>query len=435
VDGRKLAGVSKINLHNCITDPSWMNEVLAFRLHRDAGVPAPRTAYARVFVTVPGKYEREYLGLYSLVENVDRNFVEENFGTRAGGLLKPVSPQLFADLGEDWSKYRQTYDPKTRLSEDEIRRVMALCRLVDGADDAEFAAKLGDHLDLGEFARYLAVMVWLADLDGMLGPGQNFYLYLKPGSQRLLFMPWDQDHSWGQFGMRGTQEDREGLSVHRPWQGENRFLERVFKVEEFKKLYLTRLEEFSKTIFAPERFHRQVDEIAAAIRPAVEEESTDKLERFATAVSGEGAGPDDFLGGFGFRQPVKPIKPFVKVRAQSVADQLSGKTEGRKLGEFGFGGPGARGGGGRPGRGGFGPGNFLAGAFTAALDGDKDGAIARQEFTEGFGKWFEGWNSDQSGALTEEQLRAGIDRDLSPARGGPPGGPRFGPPDGPPRER
>ena len=33
----------------------------------------------------------------------------------------------------------------------------------------------------------------------------------------------------------------------------------MFKVEAFKKLYLAKLEEFSKTIFVPERFHEQVD--------------------------------------------------------------------------------------------------------------------------------------------------------------------------------
>ena len=48
-----------------------MNEVLAYRLYRDAGVPAPRTSYVRVSITVPGLYDRAYTGLYILVENVD----------------------------------------------------------------------------------------------------------------------------------------------------------------------------------------------------------------------------------------------------------------------------------------------------------------------------------------------------------------------------
>ena len=67
-----------------------------------------------------------------------------------------------------------------------------------------------------------------------------------------------------------------------------------------------------------------------------------------------------------------------------------------------------------------------------ALDDDKDGTITRDEFIRGFGKWFGTWNTDKNGVLTDDQLRAGINRDLSPFRGGPPGGAGFGPPGGPP---
>ena len=65
VKGQKLAGMPQINLHNAVRDPSSMNEAIAYRLFRNAGVPAPRTAYARVFVTVPGEHDRRYFGLYN----------------------------------------------------------------------------------------------------------------------------------------------------------------------------------------------------------------------------------------------------------------------------------------------------------------------------------------------------------------------------------
>jgi spore coat protein CotH len=445
VKGQKLAGVSQLNFHNNVTDASWMNEVLSHRLFRDAGVPASRTAYARIYVTVPGKFDREYLGLYSVVEDVDTNFAEEHFGARKGALFKPVTPNPFADLGDDWKNYNQTYDPKTDLTPEQKQRVIDFCKLVTAASDAKFAAEVGDYLDLEEFARFMAVTVWLSTMDSILGPGQNYYVYLHPKTRKFQFMPWDLDHSFGQFGLMGSQEQRENLSIHRPWRGENRFLDRVFKVEAFKKLYLARLDEFNKTIFKPERFDPQVDEIAAAIRPAVREESEEKLARFDQVVAGDPVPPGGFGGGFGrprpggdgggprfggpggFFQPAKPIKGFVNARAKSVIDQVAGKSEGQTVGEFGFGGRGGRGG-----PGGFGPGMFLGNVFMTAFDGDKDGVLTRDEFAQGFAKWFEGWNTDKSGVLTDDQLRAGINQDLSPFRGGPPGGPGFGPPDGPP---
>jgi spore coat protein CotH len=447
VKGQKLAGVVTLNLHNCVTDASWMNEVLSHRLFRDAGVPASRTGYARVFVTVPGTHDRTYFGLYSLVENVDSCFAREHLSPGKGAIFKPVTTSLFADLGGDWARYKQSYDPKREVSPEETARVIAFARLVTEASDADFAAQVRDFLDLDEFARFMAVTVWLSTLDSILNIGQNFYVYLDPGTRRFQFMPWDLDHSFGQFPLAATQEIRETLSLEKPWRGENRFIERVFGVPAFKELYLARLREFSQTLFKPERFAAQVDELAAAIRPAIVEESELKLGRFDKVVQGEPVEPAGFGGppggmrrggggpGFGgpgrFMSPVKPIKTFVKARAASVNEQLAGTSKGQTQDSFGFGfGGGGRGGPGGPG--GFGPGMFLARPFKDALDANKDGEVTQEEFGDGVKKWFQSWNKDQSGVLTEDQLRAGIDRDLSPFRGGPPGGPGFGPPGGGP---
>ncbi|MSU36023.1 MAG: hypothetical protein EXS36_13160 [Pedosphaera sp.] len=251
VKGQKIGESSKLNLHNCVTDASWMNEVLAYQLYRDAGVAAPRTAYARLRVTVPGVHDNKYFGLYSLVENEDTRFLEQNYGSRKGALFKPVTPRLFDDLGDDWSKYIQIYDPKTAVSEKEARRVIEFAHLVTGADDAEFASKVGDYLDLEQFSRFMAVTAWLSTLDSILGMGQNFVVYLHPKTDKFHFMPWDLDHSFGQFGMVGSQEEREALSIQQPWQGNVRFLERVYKVDAFQKLYRARLDEFSKSISNP----------------------------------------------------------------------------------------------------------------------------------------------------------------------------------------
>jgi len=301
------------------------------------------------------------------------------------------------------------------------------------------------------------VTVWLSTLDSILGIGQNYYVYLHPKTGKINFMPWDLDHSFGQFPLMGSQEQRERLSMEKPWQGQNKFLERVFKTEAFQALYRARMEEFSKTIFQPDRFVKQVDELAVAVRPAVKDESEAKLERFDKVVAGEpvamgGFGPPPGRGGpegsggpgrpggpegpggrfggpggpggpgpggpGGFMQPAKPIKGFVKVRAQSVTEQLSGKEKGEVL-QGGFGGPG--------GPRGFGPGNFMAMGFLGQLDADKNQEVSREEFVHGFEQWFKSWDKKKAGFLTEEQLRAGLNEAFRPAPfGGGPGG-RGGP--------
>ena len=397
VKGQKLASVVTLNLHNCVTDASYMNEVLSHRLFRDGGVAAPRTAYARVYVTVPGKYDHQYFGLYSLVENVDAHFTADRFG-KHGEIFKPVTHELFGDLGDDWKKYVQTYDAKTSVSPADAQRMMNLCKFATYADDAQFAAGIGDYIDLDEFATFLAVCVYLSDLDGLLGPGQNFYLYLHPKTHKLLFIPWDQDHSFGTFAMVGNQAQREQLSIHHPWRLENRLLDRLFKADAFKKRYLAKLETFSTTLFKPDRFAKQVDEIAGAIRDAVKEEGEEKLAAFDKTVAGQGkpTGAFSFLTG----EAIKPIKTFVVVRTQSVVDQLADKSKGQMVDQ-------------RvvrttP------PADLFAPG--PAMDSDHDGKITRDEFSGALAGWFKSWDSNGDGMLSADELAGGINQTFAPKK-------------------
>ena len=277
-----------------------MNEVLAYRLYRDAGALAPRTTYAQVYLTVEGQREKRYLGLYSVSENVDENFAEDRFGTRKGAIFKPSTQELFTDWGPDWAVYNQSYDPKTDLTDAQKQRVIALGRLVSSASDEEFAAKIGDYVDLDDFARYFAVLVWLANHDSLLQNGQNFYTYLHPDTNRMHFIAWDQDFSFGNVRNNGT------LSIYSPWSGNNRFLSRLYSVEAFRSKYLARMTEFSDRLFVPERFMQQVGEIGPAIRPSIELEGAEWLAGFDQVASGRSG-----------------IVPYVTSRAAFVKAELA----------------------------------------------------------------------------------------------------------------
>ncbi|MEO8128425.1 MAG: CotH kinase family protein [Bryobacteraceae bacterium] len=417
IKGQKLAGQTKINFHSNVTDAGWMNEPVSYQLFREGSVPAPRTGYTRVYLTVPGKYDHKYLGLYSIVEEVDKRFAQSRFGRGDGAILKPSTRNLFADLGSDWSKYQQIYDPKTELTDGQKQRVIALAKLVSHASDADFATQLPTFLNVDEFARYLAVNVWLANTDSILSMGQNFFLYLHPATNKFQIIPWDLDLSFG--GMGGGAD----LSIEHPWRGQNRFLERLWRVEVFKKAYLAHMEEFNRSIFRPQRLAKIVDETAAVIRPAVREESDAQLTRFDQVVAGQplasGFGPEGGPRGFGRPGGGSPIKVFVANRVQSVESQLAGKSTGRS--NTGFGPPGMGGGpAGRP----DGPIGFVAPALFQKLDENKDGVLTQEEFRRGWSQMFQQWGGS-NGALTEEQVRNGIGRDF-----GVPAGrmPDFGPP-------
>lgn len=328
VPGRTFAGQTTFNLHNLSADRSFLSDTLAYEFYRDAGVPAPRTAYARVFLTLTGRWEKRLLGLYLLVENPDRDWARERFG-RGAALFKPVTLHLFDDLGKLWEPYEEIYEPRGKVAPAQRQRLLALARLVTHASDADFAAQLGDLVDLDAFARFMACEALLANYDGILNTGQNFLLWLDPRTEKFGFGPWDLDHSWGEFPWAGTAEDRERSNVFHPWLGRHRFFERVFALEDFQKRYRRALDRLLEELFVPARLHQRIDQLAAAIRPAVAQQSTNQLALFEQAVSeAPPSGPRDGSPFDDARRPVHPLKHFITVRAAEVRAQLEGKSEG-----------------------------------------------------------------------------------------------------------
>ena len=116
-------GLHAIGLQSGALDPAKAREVLAFALFREAGVPAPRTAMAEVTLTVPGSHDRAYLGLYTLVEPVDRAFLKDRFHTDKGLLLSPRGLRGLDFLGDEWEKYKGPYRPLAEPSPDEAKRI------------------------------------------------------------------------------------------------------------------------------------------------------------------------------------------------------------------------------------------------------------------------------------------------------------------------
>ncbi|WP_434386150.1 CotH kinase family protein [Melittangium boletus] len=418
----RLGGLEKINFHSNVTDTSWMNEVLSHRLYREAGVVAPRTTYARVSITVPGVYTRQYVGLYSVVENIDSVFERMHYRDEAGALFKPVLPDLFADLGDDWAAYEKVYYPKGKVTEKQRARLIAFSKWVNQASDKDFAAKISQYIDLDGFARYMAATVSLSTMDSPLALGHNFYVHLDSRTQKFSIIPWDLDHSFGQLNMF-TNKLMEELSIAKPWQGEKRFFSRLFQTPAFQKLYRARLAELQKGPFKPERVKALVDETAAAIRPAVKDESEEKLARFEKLVAGErvdqlplrtpgseeaaerfkamgqkagaeGAAPPQTPFG---NEQVRPIKPFIEARGRSITAQLAGKEPGMVIKHAPMG-----------------PGLFFGPMIVPALDTNKDGRISRDELVQGFGRWYDASPEAAGGALKPEQLQVGIDKSLFP---------------------
>ena len=73
-------GLTKLMLNNSSQDQTFLSELLATRLFRDAGVPAARVTHSRV--TLNGRD----LGLYVAIEAMNKRFLKRHFGKATGNL-------------------------------------------------------------------------------------------------------------------------------------------------------------------------------------------------------------------------------------------------------------------------------------------------------------------------------------------------------------
>jgi spore coat protein H len=323
-DNGRYFGLKTINLNAGALDPTRGREALAYALFRAAGVPAPRTAFAEVSLTVPGKYDKEHLGLYTMVEQVDKTFLKDRFKTGKGLLMKPERLRGLEYLGDDWDRYKAQYRPKHEPSKKEAKRFIEFLRLVSKGDDAQFKKDIASYLDVDEFLRFIAVNALVANLDSFLTMGHNYYIYLHPETDKVMFFPWDLDLSLGGFPMMGSAEQQMDLSIMHPHPGENRLIDRLLALPDVKEQYRKVVKELATTCFSKEKLLQDVEAIEKVTKDALARE---KKAAEARKEGGGGFGPGGFGSGGGFgRSP--DLRTFFEKRVTSVLAQLDDKSKG-----------------------------------------------------------------------------------------------------------
>jgi len=324
---QRFHGLAKLNLNSGAMDPTVAREALAYAVFRAAGVPAPRTAFAEVTLHVPDRYEAEYLGLYTVVEQVDERFLQAHFGEGSGLLLKPEGIRGLPYFGDDVAKYQTIYIPKDEPKPADMKRLVEFTRLVNEADETAFRDRIREHLDVDSFVRFLAVNAMLASLDGFVGMGHNYYLYLSPATGRFVFMPWDLDLAFGGFAMYGSPEQMADLSLEHPHVGENKLIDRLLAMPEVKAAYLEHVRGLVDEVFTDVQLGRDLTAVEIlAKRPLAKEQA-------AVRSRGDGRGAT-FMGPM---LAVLPLREFIDKRRESVIAQLAGEREGYVPRMAGFG--------------------------------------------------------------------------------------------------
>ena len=197
-DDLRLDGYRTLNLLNANSDNSMMREVLFSNIAGDF-MPAPKANFAIVVVN------GVYLGVYGNVQQINKDFTNENYGTKQGVRWK-VPPDFSGGAaltyhGDSVGNYRDRYELKTGSATDEDwAHLIELCRVLAETPEDEIEAVLPKYLDIDEVLWFLALDNVFMDSDGYYSRGSDYYLYKAPdGIFHLLH--YDNNETFG--GGRG----------------------------------------------------------------------------------------------------------------------------------------------------------------------------------------------------------------------------------------
>ena len=119
---------------------------------------------------MPGIYQDTAAGLFTMIEDVNKKFLERALPPGTGLLMKPEGMRGgVQNVGATWASYIPTYRPDREATPHEQQRVMEFAQLVNQPDVALFRARIGDYIDVDEFFRFVAVNAMIVNRDSFLG--------------------------------------------------------------------------------------------------------------------------------------------------------------------------------------------------------------------------------------------------------------------------
>lgn len=341
---QKFMGMKKLVLNNSFSDPSMMRDVLAYKLMRDAGVPAPRTSYVDLWVA------GEHIGLYQLVEMIDSEFIELHFPDDEddkGDLYKGELMQTLAWQGNNISTYSDGL--RLKLNEETIgtpEEGEALLRFLDTINNGPDRLA---YVDSDLMVKYLAALVLTGNMDSYIGgTANNFYMYEeRANGHRFTMLPWDFNLA---YGMWGDGINGIGGGWGGGWGGGSNqtcrvvdhvidnpvsdtssrpLVDAVLGNNQLRQQYHSELQTLLNGPYNPAQLEQEINRIAQLIDPYVQADPTKFFTYNEWRMSLTQDLPDnsDNSGGRGANTygPAPGLLSYIQERANNVQRQLNGE--------------------------------------------------------------------------------------------------------------
>ena len=288
--GQNHDGLKKLNFSNAFKDPSFLREKVFFDVSRSAGALAPRTNFANVY------FNGELWGLYTVVEQIDDQFLDWTIGDDDGNLFKAGDDGAdLRYLGLNQEAYEGVYEIKNNEEQNDWTDLLSLLDFVNDSSSEEFESQVEKYLDLDLFLRSAALDNLFSNLDSYTLSGRNYYLYHNMETDQWQWIKWDGNEAFGAFGY-GVQESITELPVTFAGPGKI-LLERIFESAKLFQLYENEICGLLGTYFTPQYLHPMIDSLASLIESSVimDENKMYSFQDFQSNINVDIVTEDPFL--------------------------------------------------------------------------------------------------------------------------------------------
>jgi spore coat protein CotH len=265
INNQKYDGIKKINLNNGFKDPSFMREKLMLDFLNEQGLYAPRCSYANLYIN------GTLWGLYMVVEEINKKYLENTFGDDKGNLFKGDPSGDLKWLGPNASSYYSKYELKTNESINNWSDLVDFINTINNSSPATLQSNLDNIFNTDNYIKTWAIHGIFANLDSYMGSGHNYFIYHDSLTNKFQWITWDVNEAFGNFNMGMSISQLEGLSMfYIPNPTSNRPLNKnMLDVTSYKNKLVDAYCYYLNNGFDIWTLEPKIDSIANAIRPHV----------------------------------------------------------------------------------------------------------------------------------------------------------------------
>ena len=266
---QKLLGYKTLNLLNGNSDPTFMREVIYSHIARNY-IPAFKGNFLKVVIN------GESWGIYSHIQQYNKDFLKDNFKTRDGVRWKigaggggSGTLRYPGEKKEDFGGFQQ----RTENADDAWKELRQFTKMLDETPIDQLDKKLHDRLDVDGALWSLALECVFQD-EGYFTRGSDYNLYLDPDG-RFHLLQHDGNEVMSIPGGPGMPSGLRGPELEPFYNADNEdrpLMYKMFQVPHLKARYRHHLKTITEEWISWDKIGPVVNQYAALIREEVKKD-------------------------------------------------------------------------------------------------------------------------------------------------------------------